>query len=221
MSARCSGSAGMRLGSGCKRSSKSRISAQPERGASSSNTAFGALSSPVHSTSGLLAAGSPGMYSVAVNGTSFTLSMPLTASPHGLGAFATKAMRRPLACRASSQLTNCMIASSSRSSPGVRPLPTDGDTTRTLSATAIPARRATASGLIDLAAADSFRRVTRDNPPSFQPSSSSAAWSTPPVLVRAARRWNRRISALVHLRQARNRGSRSRAGFPAHDQPPA
>lgn len=35
--------------------------------------------------------------------------------------------------------------------------------------------------MIDLAAAGSFRRVTRDNPPSFQPSSSSAAWSTPPV----------------------------------------
>ena len=42
-------------------------------------------------------------------------------------------------------------------------------------------RRATASGLIDLAAAGSFRRVTRDNPPSFQLSSSSAARSTPPV----------------------------------------
>ena len=35
--------------------------------------------------------------------------------------------------------------------------------------------------MIDLAAAGSFRRVTRDNPPSFQPSSSFAAWSTPPV----------------------------------------
>ena len=35
--------------------------------------------------------------------------------------------------------------------------------------------------MIDLAAAGSFRRVTRDSPPSFQPFSSSAAWSTPPV----------------------------------------
>lgn len=35
--------------------------------------------------------------------------------------------------------------------------------------------------MIALAAAGSFRRVTCDNPPSFQPSSSSAAWSTPPV----------------------------------------
>lgn len=42
-------------------------------------------------------------------------------------------------------------------------------------------RRATASGLIDLAAAGSFRSVTHDNPHLLQTSSSSAAWSTPPV----------------------------------------
>ena len=35
--------------------------------------------------------------------------------------------------------------------------------------------------MIDLAAADSFRRVTRDNPPSLQTSSPSASWSAPPV----------------------------------------
>lgn len=35
--------------------------------------------------------------------------------------------------------------------------------------------------MIDLAAAGNFRRVTRDNLSSLQPSSSSATWSTPPV----------------------------------------
>lgn len=44
-----------------------------------------------------------------------------------------------------------------------------------------PPRHATVSGLIDSAAAGSFRRVPRDNLPSLQTSSPSASWSAPPI----------------------------------------